>query len=91
MAGYRGDAVPRMQKRMIEAMESIPGVTSVGLVDNLPLSDGGYSTTNVYTGETVDLRPAKCQNSNSSLPDLSQLLSGGRHNLSGGPGILMAR
>ena len=33
MAGYSGDRVPTMQKRMIEALETIPGVKSVGLAD----------------------------------------------------------
>jgi predicted permease len=57
MAGYRGDAVPAMQKRMIDAMEKIPGVTAVGLIDLPPLgADTNYSP--VFTGETTDLRPA---------------------------------
>jgi len=34
---YSGDTVPAMQKRMINALETIPGVQSVGLVDRLPL------------------------------------------------------
>ena len=33
MAGYTGDRVPAMQKRMIEAIAAIPGVESVGLAD----------------------------------------------------------
>jgi hypothetical protein len=37
MAGYRGDAVPAMQERMIDAMAAIPGVSSVALVSNPPL------------------------------------------------------
>ncbi|MFZ0820782.1 MAG: ABC transporter permease [Candidatus Acidiferrales bacterium] len=41
MAGYSGDEVPAMQKRMINAAQTIPGVTSVGLVDLPPLSGGG--------------------------------------------------
>jgi predicted permease len=36
MAGYSIDQVPAMQKRMIEAMETIPGVEHVGLVNNYP-------------------------------------------------------
>jgi predicted permease len=57
MAGYRGDALPAMQKRMIDAMRKIPGVTSVGLIDLPPLgADTNYSP--VFTGETADLRPA---------------------------------
>ena len=57
MAGYRGDAVPAMQKRMIDAMEAIPGVTSVGLIDAPPLVTGGINDSNVFTDETTDLRP----------------------------------
>ena len=37
MAGYRGDAVPVMQRRMIDAVEKIPNVTCVGLIDWIPL------------------------------------------------------
>src|SRR5207245_9358350 len=47
MAGYRGDAVRAMQKRMIDAMETIPGVTSVGLVDRTPLGNGTYYASNI--------------------------------------------
>ena len=57
MAGYRGDAVPTMQKRMIDAMETIPGVTSVGLVDWPPLSNASAHGTLVFSDETTDLRP----------------------------------
>lgn len=58
MAGYRGKTVGAMQKRMIDAMETIPGVTSVGLVDAAPLSVGGSPSSNVFTDETTDLRPS---------------------------------
>lgn len=57
MAGYRGDAMPTMQKRMIDAMETIPGVQSVGLVDRTPLVDHS-NMSNVFTDETTDLRPS---------------------------------
>ncbi len=56
MGGYRGDQVPAMQKRMIEAVETIPGVESVGLVDPPPLY-GGVSGSLVFTDKTTDLRP----------------------------------
>jgi hypothetical protein len=36
MAGYSGDRVPAMQRRMIDAMETISGVESVGLVNYPP-------------------------------------------------------
>ena len=57
MAGYTGDQVPPMQKRMIDAIAAIPGVESVGLADGLPLAQGA-SDSNVFTDDTVDLRPA---------------------------------
>ena len=47
-----------MQKRMIEAMEAIPGVSSVGLVGQYqPLTMGGR-TENVFTDKTVDIKPS---------------------------------
>jgi predicted permease len=57
MAGYSQDRVPAMQKRMIEALEAIPGVEAVGLADGLPLGDGTGSS-NVFTDNTTDLRPS---------------------------------
>jgi len=56
LAGYSGDAVPAMQKRMIEAMEAIPGVVQVGLVDVPPLHMG-WAVSPVFTDQAVDLRP----------------------------------
>jgi predicted permease len=58
MAGYRGERVRTMQKRMIDAMETIPGVTSVGLVDAAPLAGGGNPSSNVFSDETTDLKPS---------------------------------
>jgi predicted permease len=55
MAGYSGDKVPAMQKRMIDAIEAIPGVQAVGLVDEPPLRECCNSST-VFTDETADLR-----------------------------------
>jgi ABC-type antimicrobial peptide transport system permease subunit len=57
MAGYRADGAPAMQKRMIEAMQTIPGVSSVGLID-LPPMNGGQRTQRVFRKDAVDLRPA---------------------------------
>jgi predicted permease len=59
MAGYSGDRVPAMQKRMIAAMETIPGVERVGLVNGYPpLVYGAASRVSVFKEETRDLRPA---------------------------------
>jgi predicted permease len=57
MAGYSTERVPAMQRRMVEALEAVPGVESVALSDNVPLGDGS-STTTVYSDSTTDLRPA---------------------------------
>ena len=57
MAGYAGDAAPAMRKRMIDALQTIPGVESVGLIDIPPLTMDGAQTI-VFTDETTDLRPA---------------------------------
>ena len=57
MAGYTGERVPAMQKRMLEALQAIPGVESAGLSNNVPLGDGSEETI-VFTDPTSDLRPA---------------------------------
>ncbi len=56
-AGYTGERVPEMQKRMIGTMKTIPGVTSVGLVSIPPLHMG-WNITGVFTDKTTDLRMA---------------------------------
>jgi cell division protein FtsX len=62
MAGYRNDDVPIMQKRMIDALQTVPGVQAVGSVDRPPLYYGA-NFTNVYTDKTSDLRPVECSGS----------------------------
>jgi predicted permease len=57
MAGYGGDKIPAMQKRLTAAMQAIPGVTSVGLVDTPPLHMG-WEISPVFTDRTTDLRPS---------------------------------
>ena len=56
MAGYRSESVPSMQRRMIDAMQAIPGVTSVGLVSIPPLHMG-WEIKDVFREDTTDLRP----------------------------------
>jgi len=56
MAGYTEDRVPQMQRRIIDALSTIPGVTAVGFVNQLPLGVGG-SDSYVYTDATTDYRP----------------------------------
>jgi macrolide transport system ATP-binding/permease protein len=57
MSGYSGDQVPAMQRRMIETLETIPGVKSVSYISQIPLGGGG-STSDVFTDQTTDLSAA---------------------------------
>jgi predicted permease len=56
MAGYRGDKVPEMQKRILEKVQEIPGVT-VGLVGYPPLAMG-TNLSPVFIDEETDLKAA---------------------------------
>jgi predicted permease len=57
MADYSPERVPAMQKQMIQALQAIPGVESVGLADGLPLGDLG-SDSKVFADNTTDLKPS---------------------------------
>ncbi|MGA7524722.1 MAG: ABC transporter permease [Acidobacteriaceae bacterium] len=56
MAGYTDKQQAPIQKRMLEAVGAIPGITAVGYSDQLPLSLGG-SDSDVYKDTTTDFRP----------------------------------
>jgi len=56
MAGYTGDRLPPIQKRLLDSVAAMPGVGSVGLTDALLLNDANGS--DVYTDRTTDLRPS---------------------------------
>jgi len=55
--GYNEKSAAVMQKRMIDAIEKIPGAQAVGVIDQPPLW-AGWSTAGIYTDQTTDLRPA---------------------------------
>ena len=57
-AGYSGERVPAMQRRMIDAIQAIPGVDSVGSVNWPPLEIPGGWQGMVYTDTTTDLSPS---------------------------------
>jgi predicted permease len=57
MAGYHGDQVPPIQKRMMDAVQTIPGVESAALADTVPLADSP-SGSNVFSDNASDLRPS---------------------------------
>jgi predicted permease len=57
MGGYKGEQVPAMERRMIDAVQAIPGVETVGLVSPTPLYAGSVNA-DVYTDQTSDFIPA---------------------------------
>src|SRR5205814_3107724 len=58
LGGYSGEKVPEMQKRMVDALEAIPGVEAVGLSDWTPLGvDADSKDVLVFTDQAADLRP----------------------------------
>jgi predicted permease len=58
MAGYSNDSVPAVQKRLVEALQTIPAVDAAALTSTPPL-DQAWSNINVYHEGEADLRPAK--------------------------------
>ena len=72
MAGYSGDRVPAMQRRMIEAVETIPGVAEVGEANNTPLGAIQDQST-VFKDETRDLRQAECRGHSIPVRHLSRV------------------
>jgi len=60
MAGYSGDELPAVQKRMVAAIQTISGVEQVGLVNSYPpLVYTAGSRSNVFAEEAKDLRPSE--------------------------------
>jgi predicted permease len=57
MAGYSDESALPVQRRLLDAASQIPGVTSVGIINALPLSGSG-SNWSVYKEGTVDPRPS---------------------------------
>jgi hypothetical protein len=54
MAGYTsGDSVPIMQRKILDAVEAIPGVESAGLTDSLLLND--TFSVNVFSDDITEL------------------------------------
>jgi predicted permease len=56
MAGYKEADAPQIQRRMLEAARSIPGITAAGYSSNIPLTLGGGDSF-VYFDSTTDFRP----------------------------------
>jgi predicted permease len=59
MAGYSGDQIPAMQRRMIDAMKTIHGVQAVGMVNGYPpLVYTAGTKVSVFNEDATDLKPA---------------------------------
>ena len=56
MAGYPADEQPIAERKMLDAVSAIPGVSAVGYADRLPLSIGGNDSS-VYKDSVTDYRP----------------------------------
>jgi predicted permease len=58
-AGYSGDKIPAMQRRMIDTMQTIHGVEAAGLVNGYPpLVYTAGTRVSVFKQEATDLKPA---------------------------------
>jgi predicted permease len=55
-AGYTGDKISVMQRRMLDAVSGISGVGAAGYINNIPLGLGGGDSS-VYDDATTDYRP----------------------------------
>ena len=89
MAGYSAERVPAMQKRMIEALETVPGVESVGLGSNVPLwrRRGLYHRVCRYHHRPA---PGQCRRPSAQVQHHSRILSRGRNGPAVGTGFYLA-
>ncbi|HWA93568.1 MAG TPA: ABC transporter permease [Terracidiphilus sp.] len=55
MSGYKGDATAAMQRRMMDTVAQLSGVTSVAYADRIPLNLG-WSNTAIFRDTTTDYR-----------------------------------
>ncbi|HTX76908.1 MAG TPA: ABC transporter permease [Terracidiphilus sp.] len=57
MSGYKGDQVPVVQRRLLDAIQGIPGVTAAAYADRIPLNLG-WSDSTVYPDSATDYKPS---------------------------------
>ncbi|MGA8729031.1 MAG: ABC transporter permease, partial [Terracidiphilus sp.] len=55
MGGYTSEQIPAMQRRMLDAVAKIPGVTAAGYANRVPLNIGWADST-VFADSTTDYR-----------------------------------
>jgi len=57
MAGYRGDRVPIMQRKILDAVKTIPGAKTVALANVVPLGpEGAWNSSYIFNDSTTDLK-----------------------------------
>ena len=89
MAGYSGNRVPEMQRRMLDTLESLPGVTAAGLVDRLPLALE-WNDDAVFKESASDLRISNESRRGGDAIGISRISSGGGHDSAGGKRLHLA-
>jgi predicted permease len=57
MSGYKGDQIPVVQRRLLDAIQGIPGVTAAAYADRIPLNLG-WSDSTVYPDSATDYKPS---------------------------------
>ncbi|HET6170327.1 MAG TPA: ABC transporter permease, partial [Terracidiphilus sp.] len=57
MGGYTSSQIPVMQRRMLDAVAKIPGVTAAGYANRVPLNLG-WNDSDVFADSTTDYRPS---------------------------------
>ncbi|HEY1901140.1 MAG TPA: ABC transporter permease [Terracidiphilus sp.] len=55
MGGYKGDQVPATQRRILDAIANVPGVTAAGYASRVPLNIG-WSENTVFLDSATDYR-----------------------------------
>ena len=92
MAGYRNDSWTPMQRRMIDAMRTIPGVERVALVNNYaPLIYAAGNTENVFKDETRDLSQSHVASMSFRFEVSPEYFDAAGTSLARGPGLHLAR
>ena len=90
MAGYSGDDVPAMQKRMIDALADDSRRRVRGIGRSAALSVRAASDSNVFTDKTTDLRPSNAAADAIMYQHLSRILPRGGHCLAVGQDFHLA-
>ncbi len=83
MAGYRGEAIPAMQRRMIEAMETLAGRQGSGVGERAAVGPGVDDDDGIH-GRDDGSAAGQCGGDSGALPNLSGIFPGGGDGITGG-------